>query len=101
LRVKGWFDFRDLLFLQLRQGPVPEAQMLQSLKAVCRYLTETGCSLPRAARPWICTWYLCPAQAELLRRRLPRQERRLAGAWQEIKAARKRMEQAFIEAVSP
>jgi len=75
--------------------------MLQSLEAVCRYLTDTGCSLPRVARPWICTWYLCPVQAELLRTRLPRQERRIAEAWQEIKASRKRMERAFIEAVRP
>ena len=100
LPVTAWFDFRDLLFLQLSKGPVPLAQMLPGLEAVCRYLTETGCSLPRLARPWICTWYLCPGQTELLRRELPRDSLRISRAWEEIKAARKRMERAFIETVT-
>ena len=63
----AWFDFRDLLFAHLNGLAVPPAQLMTDRKMICRYLGVRGCTLERISRPWICTWYLCPAQLGALR----------------------------------
>lgn len=65
-QAKPYFDFRDLLYLQLRGKAVPAAQPISTTGDRCRYLSPSGCRLPRSRRPWICTWYTCPAQRALL-----------------------------------
>lgn len=95
-----WYNFQDLLFLHLTDQPLALAQPLSLSRAVCRYLGAKGCTLPRIARPWICTWYVCPPQTSLLRRRWRSEKKRLDPAIEEIKTMRKGMETAFLEAVS-
>jgi len=68
LGAKIWFDIGDLLAIHLNGLPMPEAQPISQWTAVCRYAGCRGCRLGRRDRPWICTWYLCPAQTALLRR---------------------------------
>jgi len=68
LGAKIWFDFRDLIFLHLRERTIPPGQPIGSLRGVtCRYLGPRGCRLDRLSRPWICTWYICPTQTARLR----------------------------------
>jgi len=62
LTARVWIDFKDLLFLHLNGHQIPPAQLLADLKETCRYLGPRGCMLSRIARPWVCTWYLCPTQ---------------------------------------
>lgn len=46
---------------------IPGNQALSAPGDRCRYLGYRGCRLPRDARPWVCTWYVCPTQAARLR----------------------------------
>jgi hypothetical protein len=64
--AKPWFDMRDLLFLHLTDTPIAPSQPIRNSRDHCRYLSQRGCTLPRITRPWICTWYLCPSQTEIL-----------------------------------
>jgi hypothetical protein len=90
-----WFDFRDLLFLHLTDHFPPISQPLYPDAGLCRFLGPKGCRLPRLLRPWICTWYLCPAQATILRAR----RRCLDGELSEIKRFRGAMEDEFISVI--
>jgi hypothetical protein len=101
LRARPWFDFRDLLLMHLAGLSTPLLQTLGDGTSRCRYAGPLGCTLPRYSRPWICTWYICPAQKELLasepeRRRVPFQKK-----LESVKEGRKRLEDRFIALVCP
>jgi hypothetical protein len=100
LVAKVWIDFKDLLFLHLNGRQIPAAQPLSHLKETCRYWSPKGCTLPRIARPWVCTWYLCPTQKANLRQKPKSVQDNLSRAVQAIKTARKQMESEFIRIVS-
>ena len=98
-KAKIWLNFQDLLFLHLFQGPIPLHQLRVDLKEPCRFLGERGCTLPRLCRPWICTWYLCPAQTSLLRK-LPKEiQIGFEKAVREVKEGRREMEEEFVRVV--
>ncbi len=61
-RATIWYDFKDLLYLFLGPGLLPECQI--SKDGGCSCLTDKGCVLPRSERPFVCTWYFCPDQKE-------------------------------------
>ena len=93
----AWFDFKDLLFAHLNGLSIPPAQLMTDRKMVCRYLGAQGCTLERIARPWICTWYLCPVQTAVLRTDAARGKKVFFHETAtEIRAGRKEMERAFI-----
>ena len=93
-----WADFRDLLFYHLAGIPVPDGQLLNQRGGHCRYASPSGCRLDRLQRPFVCTWYVCPAQTRLLRDQ-PEEQARLSAILEQIKDERRRMEALFIEAV--
>lgn len=66
LRATVWYDVKDLLFLYFWQGTLPEQQIFRRSDGACCNLTSSGCKLARWERPFICTWYLCPAQKKEL-----------------------------------
>lgn len=100
LTARVWYDFRDLLRLQVSGKSIPEGQPITDYAGKCRYVSHRGCRLSRPLRPWICTWYLCPVQ----KRRLERQPggilERLTLAMEEIKTRRVLLEERFVAAVS-
>ncbi len=98
--VRVWFDFRDLVFWRLASLHPPPAQTRSSLAEPCRYLAPSGCRLERILRPWICTWYLCAAQLELLRQKPPRLQRAFEARLRAVMEARREMEAEFIRATS-
>ena len=98
-RAKVWLDFRDLLFLHLAGGPIPLHQLRRNLSEPCRFLGKAGCALDRLSRPWVCTWYLCPDQANLLRRMPVERQIEFTQAVKEIKEGRQRMEEEFLGVV--
>jgi hypothetical protein len=100
LTASPWYDFRDLVFLHLNGLAPPSGQAIDCLKATCRYASLRGCTLPRIARPWICTWYLCPVQSRRLRKAGNGRWEQLGGMLTEIKNSRRRMEDAFIRGIS-
>jgi hypothetical protein len=94
----AWLDFKDLLFAHLNGLPVPPAQLMTDRKTVCCYLGARGCTLERISRPWICTWYLCPAQLAALRRdNACGKKAFFLETTTEIRGGRKAMETAFIK----
>ena len=100
LTATVWIDFKDLLFLHLNGHEIPPAQLLADLKETCRYWGPRGCMLPRIARPWVCTWYLCPTQKANLRQKPKSVQDQFSRVVQAIKTGRKEMESEFIRIVS-
>lgn len=98
-RAWVWADFKDLLFLHLAGIPVPDRQLLGRERDHCRYGSPDGCRLDRTQRPFVCTWYLCPAQTQCLRKE-PVEMQILQEALQGIKECRQKMEMSFIRAVT-
>jgi hypothetical protein len=92
-----WYNFQDLLFLHLTEQAVPKSQPLRRFQEPCRYLGPRGCILDRMARPWICTWYICPPQTARLRKMGRSRRQETDAAIEEIKALRHNMEEIFIE----
>ena len=100
LGAKIWFDTADLLVLHLAGLPVPEAQPISAWDEVCRYWSARGCRLDRLCRPWICTWYLCPAQTAILRRGDGEADPEIFRVVAEIKSLRKALEEGFVRTTS-
>ena len=100
LKASVWFDFKDLLFLHFNKQSIPPAQPKANLSLLCRYLGPGGCRLPRLARPWICTWYLCPTQTTKLRNGLQEKRKLLNRAMAQIKSERNLLENEFIRVIS-
>lgn len=61
-----YFDLADLLYLLVLENDLPAGQTRARHNDPCRYLSTEGCILPRMCRPFICTWYICEPQMELL-----------------------------------
>ncbi|XPS89954.1 hypothetical protein Dvar_79730 [Desulfosarcina variabilis str. Montpellier] len=93
-----WADFKDLLFLHLAGIPAPDQQLVGRRGDHCRYASPHGCRLDRLQRPFVCTWYICPAQTRLLNKQ-PAEQARLSAALEQIKIERRRMEEQFIQSV--
>jgi len=93
-----WIDFKDLLFLHLAAVPLPDRQLREKRGDRCRYAAPDGCSLDRLQRPFVCTWYLCPAQTRILREH-PAPWHQTQTCLQHIKQLRRQMENAFIQAI--
>ena len=97
-RAWVWADFKDLLFFHLVGIHPPKRQLLHQKGDRCRYASADGCRLNRIQRPFVCTWYLCPAQTRILNE-LPVTRDMLTTTIDQIKAARRQMEDRFIAVV--
>ena len=95
MEAKIWYDIKDLLFLHLCLQPCPPGQPLALNRRFCSYLGTRGCSLPRRMRPWICTYYLCPAQKGRLRRFAPARLAFFEAVAEQIKIHRQGLLTAF------
>ena len=99
LSASPWYDMRDLIFLHLNRVSIPLTQTIPAIKETCCYLGRSGCTLPRITRPWICTWYLCPAQTANIKARNAGRRQTLIRVLSEIKVLRKQLEKIFIETI--
>jgi hypothetical protein len=99
LSASPWYDLRDLLFLHLNYLPIPITQPVETYGAACCYLSPKGCTLPRAMRPWICTWYLCPVQKANLRKQGPDSYETFNRTLDDIKRCRRQLEDSFIRII--
>jgi hypothetical protein len=98
-RAWVWADFKDLLFFHLAGIDPPDHQLLSRKGEHCRYASPDGCRLERIQRPFVCTWYLCPAQTQRLRQ-APAEMKIVSESLQHIKQLRQEMERSFIWAVT-
>lgn len=67
MRATVWYDQRDLLVYYILFDSFPESQITKDAKGICCHLGKNGCKLDRLERPFICTWYLCRFQSDMLR----------------------------------
>jgi hypothetical protein len=98
-RAWVWADFRDLLFCRLAGVDPPGRQLLSREGDHCRYGGPEGCRLERIRRPFVCTWYLCPAQMKRLRQ-APAKMKIILESLQQIKRLRREMEASFIRSIA-
>lgn len=94
-----WFDFKDTLFLHLVGAELPPGQAVTRSGPPCRYLSSNGCVLPRLCRPFICLWYLCPAQKQILTSMESGAFGDLAVQLEALKHDRRRLEDQVVEAL--
>jgi hypothetical protein len=100
-RANVWFDFKDLLYIRFSEQEWPPYQALSPESHHCRYLTANGCALPRRVRPFICIWYVCPAQKQVIANSTDGRFHRLLSHLETLKKERRIMEAQFIDAVRP
>lgn len=100
VRATIWFDLKDLLYIYFGLNVFPEAQIMKSnpadQKTGCSHFSKKGCTLARTERPFVCTWYFCPAQGEYLNRYYPEIKQAMDQRLIKIKTLRNEMEAAFI-----
>ncbi|MCP4669822.1 MAG: hypothetical protein GY857_00825 [Desulfobacula sp.] len=100
LRATIWFDFKDLLYIYFATGKFPGSQIkkinLENQIQACSCLTKNGCILPRIERPFVCTWYFCPAQKEYLKHFHPGLLLDFEQILLDIKELRNKIEDEFI-----
>ena len=94
------YDFRDLILLHLQQKGLPLFQPKPDPGRQCYMLGEKGCTLARYMRPFMCTWYLCPGQMDLVRSTTSGYINRLPKHLREIQDKRKELETNFLQLVS-
>lgn len=91
-----YFDFKDLLYLHFGPGEWPAAQTLNTEQPYCQYLGQTGCCLPRSLRPFICTWYICPAQSACLEKMAPSVGVFLRNSLKALKTGREQLQHDYV-----
>lgn len=98
-RATVWYDFKDLLVFHLGGAPVPAAQLAPVRERSCRFLDASGCGLPRRERPFICTWFICPDQRQVLEGWLPSRRQFIENSLAALKDGRNRLEKTFMQRV--
>jgi hypothetical protein len=98
--ARVWYDFRDLVLYHLLHVKLPAVQPTDSAGGGCRYRSRRGCTLERIARPWICTWYLCPAQKAVLLEAGESFRSTILTGIEGIGQDRKRLESEFLSVVT-
>ena len=96
-----WYDFKDLLYIHLASGSLPAAQIHKEPDFSCGKLTPVGCELPRIRRPFICTWYICPDQADFCGGQQLQATHDIQTSILEIQTLRKQLEHEYVQAVLP
>lgn len=91
---KVFYNLADLLFQMALDLPFPAGQTRTEHSLSCRFLTVSGCTLPRPNRPYVCVWYLCDPQMQLLERESPPKQRRFTAALQSIRNFRLELQRA-------
>jgi hypothetical protein len=99
LSATVWFDFTDLLFLNLNGLKPPPSQPQRDAKSTCRHIGPRGCTCPRMLRPWTCAWYLCATQLGWLKKADHAFQDAFKKTLENIRVNRKRMETEFIRIV--
>ncbi len=55
----GFPEFADVVAIIAMVGKLPEYDLSVDERAMCQFMGERGCTLPRIQRPYRCTWYFC------------------------------------------
>jgi len=92
-----WYDLKDLLFIFFYSGAFPTRQIFRTSEGCCCNLTSSGCRIIRPDRPFICSWYICATQKQILTGESVNELNiDLLSSITEMKWARKELETIFI-----
>ncbi len=62
----GFPEFADIISFLALGLQVPDYDLDVDEDAICQFIGEKGCILPRLQRPYRCTWYFCdPLMAQI------------------------------------
>ena len=95
-RATVWYDFKDLLGFHLGGAPIPVRQLALSPERACRFLTSSGCTMPRTQRPFVCNWFICAAQKREMAAWPLSHRTFLINSLFALKVGRNRMEKHFM-----
>ena len=90
-----YYNLADILYLVAYGKAIPLGQTRTRKCDPCRYLGDTGCTLDRRFRPYICTWFMCEAQMELWRTEPPPFQREFLRVLQTIRILRLQLESLY------
>lgn len=93
--LKVFFNRADILCLAALDEEAPPGQTRSQPTEPCRYLASDGCRLSRTLRPYVCVWFLCEAQMELLQSESVAFQRKFLKTMQDIRACRLRVESLY------
>ncbi len=96
-----FFNLTDMIFLAALDSSLPPGQTRTSEGEPCRYLSLTGCLLPRRVRPYVCVWFLCDPQMQLLQEETVTLQRHLIRVLQEIRRCRLLLEALYEQKDCP
>ncbi len=92
---KVFFNHTDLVYLAILGETAVPGQTRSGAGDPCRYLSPVGCRLSRRIRPYVCTWFLCEAQMELLQGESARLQRSVTATLKEIRESRLLLESLY------
>ena len=86
----SFYDESDLVFINML-GINNDCSDERPDTAPCRFLSQTGCSLPRYRRPFRCTWYFCERLLEAMNADSARDYRAFMLAFEELQRLRREL----------
>jgi hypothetical protein len=90
-----FYNYADILYLLALGQYTPPGQTRATESNPCRYLTPSGCQLPRIYRPYVCVWFLCDDQINLFNQEPLAFQRRFISIQQDIRKYRLQLEALF------
>jgi hypothetical protein len=93
-----FFNQADLIYLAAHADiHPPTGQTREEAHARCRYLDASGCLLARPQRPYVCVWFLCEPQIEMLNASPASFQRKFINVLGNIRYCRLQLEALFEE----
>ncbi len=93
----GYPEFADVVGILAMGGRIPSYDLSVDEGALCQFIGEKGCVLPRTERPYRCTWYFCEPLLLQIEIGPPKQYREFTLDVQYMGHARAELLQAFYE----
>jgi hypothetical protein len=93
----GMPDFGDAVAITAMGFELPDYRLDVDINGMCQFMGERGCILPRAQRPYRCTWYYCDPLLKQIEIGPARHYRQFIADVQEMGAARGGVLSAFYE----
>lgn len=92
----GYDDYEDLIYIHALGLKPPIYKEGVSDTDPCQFLSELGCTIERAIRPFRCNWYFCNALLEHIEQRPAKPYRAFIKQLDEIVNLRKEMLDGFF-----
>ncbi len=94
----GMPEYADIVGMLAMGLEIPEYDLGVEQGAMCQFMGEEGCVLPRARRPYRCTWYFCDPLLLKIDMAPMQEYRFFINGVQELSRARGEMLRTFVEA---